>query len=144
MYKIDSFRGEWTFLDNFYRAPFYYEGKEYATVEHFFQAFKAIDEDEHEKIRTVPNPGSAKKFGRTTKLRPEWEEIKNEIMFLGLILKFTQNHHLRKMLIGTEDALLEEGNNHGDQVWGTVKGIGENRLGLLLMEVRKNIKVPMV
>ena len=31
---------------------------------------------------------------------------------------------------------LEEGNTWADRVWGKVNGIGENRLGLILMQIR--------
>ena len=47
---------------------------------------------------------------------------------------------LATMLLNTGDAYLEEGNNHGDRIWGTVKGVGNNSLGKLLMEIRKELK----
>ena len=47
---------------------------------------------------------------------------------------------LREKLLATGDAYLEEGNNWGDTIWGTVNGRGQNHLGRLLMEVRDAIR----
>lgn len=54
--------------------------------------------------------------------------------------KFSQNEELRNRLIETGDEHLEEGNTWGDRIWGTVNGIGENRLGKILMRVREKLK----
>lgn len=54
--------------------------------------------------------------------------------------KFSQNPDLAKKLLETEDAYLEEGNDWGDRIWGTVNGIGANNLGRILMEVREILK----
>ena len=54
--------------------------------------------------------------------------------------KFKQNPHLTKKLLDTGDVYLEEGNNWGDRIWGTVNGVGRNELGKILMEVRKELK----
>ena len=43
-------------------------------------------------------------------------------------------------LINTGDAILIEGNTWGDTYWGVCDGVGENRLGKLLMEVREECK----
>jgi len=51
--------------------------------------------------------------------------------------KFEQNQYLMDKLISTGDEILEEGNNWKDDFWGIYKGKGENRLGKILMEVRK-------
>jgi ribA/ribD-fused uncharacterized protein len=136
--KIDCFDGSiYAFLSNFYPSPIMYDKKMFDTVEHFFQAHKTLDGREFEEIRTVPNPGSAKRLGNSATLRPDWENVKDDIMFLGLLLKFTQNPELASKLIATKGRELEEGNHWGDKYWGTVNGEGKNMLGLLLMEVRE-------
>jgi predicted NAD-dependent protein-ADP-ribosyltransferase YbiA (DUF1768 family) len=53
--------------------------------------------------------------------------------------KFTHNAELRSALIATGDAYLEEGNDWGDRVWGVYQGVGENRLGRILMKVRADM-----
>lgn len=54
--------------------------------------------------------------------------------------KFSQNEELRNRLLATGDEQLEEGNTWGDRIWGTVNGIGENRLGNILMRVREELR----
>ena len=60
-----------------------------------------------------------------------------------LVLKFTakfrQNRELADKLIATGDRLLEETNWWGDKIWGTYQGVGENKLGILLMDVRAQL-----
>ncbi|MGF1655590.1 MAG: NADAR domain-containing protein [Verrucomicrobiales bacterium] len=53
--------------------------------------------------------------------------------------KFSQNRKLREMLLATgdEDLLHESGK---DQFWGRdQKGTGQNRLGIMLVEVRASL-----
>lgn len=50
--------------------------------------------------------------------------------------KFDQKEELRQQLL-TGNEFLEEGNTWGDRVWGTVDGVGQNHLGKILMEIRK-------
>lgn len=54
--------------------------------------------------------------------------------------KFEQNADLRCKLLTTGDAMLVEGNTWGDTVWGVCQGKGENRLGKILMRVRKELR----
>lgn len=54
--------------------------------------------------------------------------------------KFTQNPNFADKLLATGDAHLEEGNTWGDRIWGTVNGSGANRLGIILMQIRAEIK----
>ena len=61
-------------------------------------------------------------------------------MYEIVLAKFTQNPDLKKKLLATGDEHLEEGNTWGDTIWGTVDGVGENRLGKILMRVRDELK----
>lgn len=56
------------------------------------------------------------------------------------IAKFMQNKNLAQLLIETGDATLIEGNTWGDRVWGVCDGVGENRLGKILMQIRAKMK----
>ena len=53
--------------------------------------------------------------------------------------KFTEHLDLQKKLLETDDAILIEGNTWGDTYWGMCAGIGENKLGQLLMKIREEI-----
>lgn len=137
-HEINSFKGEYSFLSNFEKCTVEFEGLTYPSVEHTFQAAKTLDIDKRISF-TKGSPGCAKRMGRRLKLRPDWEEIKDSVMYACLKSKF-QNDDMRKKLIATGDAVLIEGNNHGDRYWGMVNGEGQNKLGRLLMQIRSEIR----
>lgn len=136
--EINSFRGEYSFLSNFEKCTIEFEGLTYPSVEHAFQAAKTLDTDKRLSF-TKGSPVCAKRMGRCLKLRPDWEEIKDSVMYACLKSKF-RNDDMRKKLIATGDAVLIEGNNHGDRYWGLVNGEGQNKLGRLLMQIRSEIR----
>lgn len=137
---INSFRGEHGFLSNFYPAKVVYEGMEYPTSEHAFQAAKSPVTGVRMIIARASSPGDAKQLGRKIALRSDWENIKLQVMEDIVRAKFSQNADLRIMLVqGTGDAELIEGNTWGDEFWGVCNGEGENHLGKILMEVRKEL-----
>lgn len=137
--KIDSFRGEYRFLSNFYDSKIDYQGLTYLNAEAAFQSMKS--EGKHlRKHFTNLNPSEAKRCGRGLALRKDWEEVKTKIMYEVVKAKFTQNEDLKEKLLATGTAKLEEGNTWGDRIWGTVDGKGENRLGHILMKIRAELK----
>jgi len=145
--SINHFKKKFMFLSNFYKSKFKdKEGNIWPSVEHYFQAMKTNDYKEREEIRVSPNPGSAKKKGRNVKLRDDWDQIKEDVMYEGLYYKFTQNENLRRKLIETGDLFLKEGNYWHDNIWGDCycqkceKIKGKNILGHLLMTLRTNLK----
>lgn len=139
MKPIDTFDGKNAFLSNFYHSPIRYEGLEYPTVEHCYQALKTLDETERLNIRNNKSPGQAKRLGRKVVLRKDWENIKLRVMFELLIQKFS-SPELLELLLNTGDAELIEGNYWRDHFWGICNGVGENHLGKLLMKIRKEFR----
>ena len=136
--KINSFRNEHFFLSNFYEAPVTYDGLTYQNNEAAFQAQKCADPKERDAF-TAMNPSEAKRAGRRVQLRKDWEQIKVSVMADIVKAKFEQNSDLADRLLATGDAYLEEGNDWGDRIWGTVNGKGANCLGIILMDVREKI-----
>ena len=137
---IEEFRGEYYFLSNFYPAPVNVKGIGMVqTVEHVFQGFKTLDEEQMKKIMFASTPAQAKQMGKTVKLRDNWQDIKNEIMYWAVKLKFQTHKDLRDKLIATGDAVLVEGNTWGDKYWGVCDGEGKNMLGIILMQVRESV-----
>lgn len=134
---IAQFRGKYFFLSNFYSAPVTYLGQSFRNNEAAFQSSKCPECSD--KFLNL-NPSDAKKLGRNVCLRDDWEEIKDSVMYDICRAKFTQNPNLAQLLIETGDATLIEGNNWGDVVWGVCNGVGENRLGKILMQIRSEIK----
>lgn len=136
---IRFFRGKFSFLSNHYERPIKFEGLVYKNSESAFQAMKCKNIKDREKFTNLSGK-EAKVLGRKIKLREDWEEIKENYMFRVNVAKFTQHEDLRELLLSTGNALLEEGNFWGDKYWGTVCGEGENRLGKILMRIRKELR----
>ena len=131
---IDSFRGKYYFLSNFYMAPITFDGITYQNNEAAFQAQKVFGEERLQFANISPN--EAKKLGRKVTLRSDWEEVKESLMEEIVRAKFKQNPDLMEKLIDTKDEKLIEGNTWGDRTWGVVNGQGLNLLGKILMKVR--------
>ncbi|MBQ3915918.1 MAG: NADAR family protein [Ruminococcus sp.] len=136
---INLFRGENYFLSNFYEKPLTYDGITYQNSEAAFQAQKTTDIDVRRQFADL-DPSAAKKMGRKLSLRPDWEQVKVQVMYEVVSAKFSQNPDLKEMLIATGDQELIEGNDWGDRIWGQVDGNGQNLLGKILMRVRDELK----
>lgn len=144
---INKFDGQYAFLSNFYNSTIFDKNNNlsYPTVEHAFQAAKAQTPEEAYNISIASTPGMAKRLGRHCKLRPNWEEIKNDVMLNLLRQKFA-DPILQKKLIDTMDEYLEEGNTWHDNYWGVCycvnceDTIGKNHLGKALMQVRSELR----
>lgn len=143
MRKIDSFKGEHRWLSNMYASPVSVDGIVYPTAEHAFQAAKTQDPEEKMKIAKAKSPAMAKRIGQQVTLRPDWDGVKRQVMAEILRLKFADPVLARK-LVSTGDAELIEGNHWHDNYWGwcgceKCGGQGQNVLGQLLMELRKEL-----
>ena len=137
---ITLFKGGHGFLSNFYPCRVRYTLFVYSSVEHAYQAAKAKHSDDAARIRAAASAGEAKRLGselRTMgRVRPDWHDIKLEVMSDLLWQKFVLNHELRDRLLATGDRQLIEGNSHRDTFWGVYRGTGTNHLGNLLMRLR--------
>ena len=142
---IMEFNGEFAFLSNFYPSPIEKDGIKYPTVEHFFQAMKTTYIEERKTIAAARTPGLAKRLGRQVHLRPDWEDIKVDVMKQGLELKFS-DLELRMRLVNTGNMPLVEGNTWHDNTWGDcacpecANIQGHNILGKLLMDLRERVR----
>ncbi len=127
---------KYSWLSNFYPVYFKLNNRNWPTVEHYFQAMKTENIIDQERIRCLEEPKLAKHLGRSVELRPDWEEIKEDVMREALYAKFTQSEKLKEKLLATGDAILHE-NSPYDKYWGVH---GKDRLGILLMELREKLK----
>jgi ribA/ribD-fused uncharacterized protein len=132
---IGRFRGRHRFLSNFFPCIVAYGGIAYPSVEHAYQAAKTLDDDLRRSIASLSTAGEAKAFGSKLRLRPDWEEVKVQVMRELLLQKF-EDPQLMGWLLDTGEEELVEGNTWGDTFWGVCGGAGLNHLGRLLMEVR--------
>ena len=89
-------------------------------------------------MRTADTPGTAKRMAQRVTLRDGWSKLRVKVMRQALLLKFVQNPELGRKLIETGVEYLQEGNRWHDTFWGVDlnTGVGENTLGILLMELR--------
>ena len=144
--KISVFRNEYAFLSNFYPCTVNFEGLTYRNTEAAFQAQKCSSEEDKVKYTLIKNPVRAKQMGKKEPNLPaNWGELSLEVMLGVLRAKFAVPE-LAEKLLATGDAELVEGNTHHDNLWGNctcpkcVNKVGQNRLGKLLMQVRKELR----
>lgn len=133
-------------FSNLFRRSMVFEGREYTTAEHAYQAGKARKEAVREWILSAPSPSLVAMAAHglyTWDITPDWSRTKFDRMRNVLLAKFTQHEDLKEILLSTGDArLVEVGrtNNLVNRTWGEVNGKGANMLGVLLMEVREEIR----
>lgn len=117
------------------------DGKEYLTVEHWFHSQKFTDPILQDQIRRTSTAASAKRLGKTRdpSFRNDWDTYREEVMSQGLKAKFTQNSDLSNKLLATGFLQLIE-QSPWDSYWGSGRsGHGKNRMGALLMSLRKEL-----
>jgi ribA/ribD-fused uncharacterized protein len=136
------FHGEYAFLSNFYPVRIEFEGEVYQSVEHAYQAAKTTDQGLRLAARSL-TASQARRWGQKLRLRPDWEEVKLQVMRDLLKAKFSLPH-LRAKLLATGEMELIEGNYWHDTYWGVCQceqcGGGANHLGKLLMELRQELR----
>lgn len=138
---IFGFFEEHRFLSNFHLIDIEYEGRVYPSTENAYQAAKFPD-ILRSKFQDI-TPNEAKNLGRELKLSKDeterWNSKRISVMMELQEQKF-RNPSLRKKLLETGGVYLEETNYWCDVFWGVYNSKGENNLGKILMEVRRNIK----
>lgn len=149
-----AFKGEMRFLSNMYLAPFVvskYIAESYPELsidcsitylssEHFYQSFKSENPQYKELILSQERPEDTKKIAKKVldeeyEIASNWDVIKDNVMKIALYCKFSQNLELLDKLDRVKGEIVEL-NYWQDTYWGVCDGIGENRLGKLLMWFR--------
>lgn len=147
MSTVTQFIKQYRFLSNFWETPVEFEGVIYPSAEHAYQAAKTLEPEYRESILLTPTPGKAKRLGKHVPIRPDWDDVKLEVMETILRDKFgPHNAGLNELLSVTKGQELIEGNFWHDNYWGVCYGTkncdcadnpqGQNNLGLLLMKIR--------
>lgn len=125
-------------LSNLAAYGFVLAGIKWRSVEHYYQAAKYEDAALIRRVRDATTGEAARKVGQDRSLVPRenWQEIKMEVMKQALEAKFSQNRKLRDLLLATSnEELVHESKT--DRFWGRDRvGVGENRLGEMLMMIR--------
>ena len=143
---------------NWYKAPFvmHVNNKdiEFNCAEQYMMYLKAHLSNDIESMKLVmktKNPREQKALGRKVKNfnSSHWDKVKYNLMLLGLIEKFKQNTDLKEQLLREDCDLFVEASPY-DRIWGigyneedalsNIDNWGENILGILITNVRKNLK----
>lgn len=134
-------------FSNLYRRPIVFEGIEYPTSEHAYQAGKPRKETVRDWLMAAPTPALLAMAAHglyVWDVHPDWSKVKFSRMKGVLVAKFSQHQDLAQLLISTGEARLVESatvDNAVNRLWGEVGGVGKNMLGKLLMEVRAELCV---
>jgi hypothetical protein len=135
--------GEYGFLSNLYKRELVFEGKKFKTSEHAYQYGKFAKKEVAEWAMEAPSPHLVAILAHGLfrwDVTPSWSQIKVDRMKSVLKEKFIQHEDLKNKLLETGNKFLIEESNI-DAYWGIGKnGKGKNMLGLLLMEIREELK----
>ena len=132
-------------FSNLYQRPITFEGQEFPTAEHAYQAGKARKPAVRDWILNAPSPGLVAMAAHglyTWDIVSDWSKIKYDRMRKVLRAKFSQHQDLKQLLLSTGNARLVEAgrvDNAVNRTWGEVNGKGLNMLGVLLMELRAEL-----
>lgn len=133
-------------FSNLYRRPLVFEGEEFATSEHAYQAGKARKPEVRRWLMDAPSPALLAMAAHGLyywDVASGWSTSKFDRMRGVLRAKFTQHADLRILLLSTGDARLVESatlDNEVNRLWGEVDGVGRNMLGVMLMELRTELR----
>ena len=134
-------------FSNLYRREIEFEGEKFATSEHAYQAGKARKPEVRKWLMEAPSPALLAMAAHglyVWDINSDWSRIKFDRMKRVLQAKFAQHEDLKQLLLSTGTARLVESatvDNAVNRLWGEVNGIGKNKLGELLMEVRAELAV---
>lgn len=144
------------YLSNWYLSEFTVDDITFSSMEQYMMYEKAIlfhDQETAKKILQTDNVAEIKALGRTVQNFDDtvWGQSREEIVYKGVLEKFRQNPELRKRLERTGEEIIAECAVK-DRIWGIGLSMkdedrfcverwnGQNLLGKILMDVRKDIK----
>ncbi len=133
------FRDNYWFLSNMFPCIIHYEGFFYNSVEHAYQTAACLFEEDKLKMKECKDGFEAKKLSYKVVRRSDWDDIKESVMKDLLYIKFGTGEMQRKLLATGDIEIIEE-NHWGDTFWGVCKGKGQNKLGKMLKQIRKNLQ----
>ncbi len=141
--QIFFYEQEFYVFSNFSSFKLFWKGYDWMTSEHAYHSEKFIEHPEIiEKLKKMRSAHDAMKlaYANKDKYRKDWDKIKLDIMKQILHAKVEQHPYARKKLLESADKELIE-NSWRDSYWGWgLNKDGENYLGKLWMEVRKEVR----
>ena len=125
------------FLGNFHPSKIFIYGRWWKNVEAPYQSMKSLYEEDRILIWNAKTAKEARDLGQQIRMHEGWDNDKYRVMYECIFAKFAQNPDLCDQLMDTGDKTLVE-DSPIDYYWGCgADGSGKNKLGEVLMEVRK-------
>lgn len=147
--RVCFYEQDFYVLSNFSSFQLITENGKFPTSEHAYHYEKFLGgygKDTNQilwDIRYAPSAHEAFKIAERHKAdrRPDWDQIKVEVMFKLLRLKVAQHEYVRRKLLATGDRELVE-NSWRDSFWGWgADQKGSNVLGTMWMVVRNELRM---
>lgn len=150
------FYGRDSKLSNHFQCKFTWDNRDFGSIEQYLAYRRAhIAERKDLAIQAMgsQDPADAKRIMNILKSSPsdpDWREQCRDILFSGLMAKFSQNEYLMRYLLESGQRKLGEASL--DKTWGIgmslldhqvldpTKWVGANLLGVTLMEVREELR----
>lgn len=143
-------------FSNWAPTPFTVDGVSFSTAEQYIMYRKCLtfgDTVTAEKLLSSDSPKEQKALGREAAgyIDSVWAGIRQTVAIRGLYAKFSQDAELKRLLLGTGDAVLVECTSN-DRIWAcgldrddddrlsADRWKGQNILGFALMEVRNMLR----
>jgi ribA/ribD-fused uncharacterized protein len=129
-------------FSNLYRAAIDFDGKWFPTAEHAYQYAKARKPEVAMWLMLAPSPSLLAMAAHglySWDIAPGWSKGRRDRMRRVVEAKFRGHPSLKEILLSTGDARIVEAatvDNAVNRRWGEVNGVGENLLGIILMDVR--------
>ena len=145
MIKFSRINSKYGVFSNFSPVSIVYNGIKYNFTEAAWQAQKCINEKDRIKFSNM-TPSQAKQAGRRTKLRPDWENVKLDLMEEICFIKFSQAPFKEILLSTGDEEIVEDTTGWHDNIWGNcscakcINKPGKNLLGKTLMKIRDRLK----
>lgn len=140
--SFDRVGDDYGWLSNSAPYPIHLNGKMWYTAEHYFQACKFHDEMVQRQIQKTRSATEILRIASNPKLkvRRDWDVVKVGFMEQAVRAKFTQMPELRDLLLGTGDAPLIAHSATDSYWYDGGDGTGKNLLGLILMDLRDQLR----
>jgi predicted NAD-dependent protein-ADP-ribosyltransferase YbiA (DUF1768 family) len=108
--------------------PLVHQDIEYRTIDNFVNAMKTSDEDKATRRKiAAATPDEARRLGAQLRMRPDWQEIRLEVVEKALRHKFAPGTNWRAKLMATGAQEIIDGSKN-------------NLLGQLLMDIREETR----
>ncbi len=139
MSTIAEFKGKYEFLSADFPCDIVINGITYPTATNYFCALKATSDGMRKKIARL-SPNKARQKLAMLPPNDDYDNNKEYYLYIANKAKFEQHQDLKNKLIETGNSELINTVTYRDEWAGIRNGIGENKLGIVLMKIREEYK----